>query len=223
MHALCVAVLVKLAVTADEPPPPPPAPPPGLDQPPPAAPTEAQPEVPSATSKVRKPPEKPAGWARGAAYVGFGLGAITLGLAVTALIVNAGDPSAGLALAVPGIIINAAGPPIVFFGARSARFDNGIKGSTLLRVLGWIGYAASLVCWFLAFAVGPAAFVAGILGAGSFIAFGVDGILCAQEAEDLASIMTQAPPPDGVQVSPKFSLVRYRGEVSPVIGLQGVF
>jgi hypothetical protein len=229
MPALCVAVLMHLAVTTDEPPPPPPPPPSGLDQPPPPAPTtEAQPqEPPSAASKARRPPAKPAGWARGAAYLGFGLAAAVLVLAITTDIVypaSGGDSTAAVAVGVPGAILTAAGGPIIFVGARSARFDPGIKGSTLLRVFGWIGYAGSLVAWFAAFVGGRgAASVAGVLGAGSFISFGVDGILCAQEADDLASIMTQAPPADGVQISPRFSMLRYRGEVSPVIGLQGVF
>jgi hypothetical protein len=227
MHALCVAVLVKLAVTADEPPPPPPAPPPGLDQPPPSAPTEAQPEqAPSAGSKARKPPAKPAGWARGAAYVGFGLGAVVLLLGITSDILldpNASNFGPAGVTSLAGLILTAAGGPIIFVGARSARFDKSIQGSSLLRVLGWIGYGASLVAWIVSFVGRGAGTVAGVLGAGSFVAFGIDGIFSAQEAEDLASIMTQAPPADGVQIAPKFSMLRYRGEVSPVIGLQGVF
>jgi hypothetical protein len=226
MHALCVAVLMHLAVTTDEPPPPPPPPPSGLDQPPPPAPTtEAQPqEAPSAASKVRKPPAKPAGWARGAAYLGFGLGAALIAIGLTGdLIFTPGDNNPAWYTSLAGLILTGAGGPIIFIGARSARFDKGVQGSSLLRVLGWIGYGASIVAWFCAFGIQGAGTVAGVLGAGSLVAFGIDGIFSAQEAEELASIMTQAPPADGVQISPKFSMLRYRGETSPVIGLQGVF
>jgi hypothetical protein len=127
------------------------------------------------------------------------------------------------------------GAPIIFGGGRSARFDSSIYGSTLMRVIGWVSYGVCLLASLIglvgygaADAGGPAPFrgvsvVTGAFGAASFVGFAFDALWSAQEAEELASIMTQAPQP-ALRLAPVVAALRNSaGGSSPVIGLQGVF
>lgn len=192
--------------------------------------------APPATTATGKAPEHPAGWARPAAYLGFASAVVTLGLGITAEALApdiATSADASMYLSISGGILLAAGGPVVFIGGSSARFASSVTGSKLMRVLGWIGYGAGLIAslcgilWYSdAATVAPirgVGVVSGVLGAGTFVAFALDALWSAQDADDLASIMTQAPPPPALRLAPVVSVTRGPNGLSPLLGLQGVF
>jgi hypothetical protein len=184
--------------------------------------------VPAAEPHREKAPERPAGWARGAAYAGFGLGAVVLVLTVAAEILGSANnfETAGWLMVASGVL-TVAGGPIVYGGGSSARFDKSVYGSKLFRVLGWITYGVSITAQLVAFAafeapgdIYGAATIGGVSAAASFVCFSLDALSSASDAEELASIMSLGP---SRRVLPSVSLVRGPGGLSPMVGLKGAF
>jgi hypothetical protein len=230
-------VLFASTVTHAQDMPPPPPPPPPSDGPPPPPPSGPDDSVPPPVAgAARQAPKHPAGWARPAAYLGFAAAAAALGMGLSAEIaVHTADltGATSMYLEIAGGLLLAAGGPIVFVGGSSARFDASVTGSRLMRVIGWIGYAAGLVAALAGLTIYASAQSVGVLdGVGittgifasvSLVAFGLDALWSAQDADDLASIMTQAPPPPSLRFSPVVSVTRGVNGLSPVLGLQGMF
>jgi hypothetical protein len=63
----------------------------------------------------------------------------------------------------------------------------------------------------------------GVFGAITFVTFALDALWSAGDAEDLASILSEAEPEPGLRFAPVVSLVRGPSGASPLLGLHGVF
>ncbi len=237
MRTLVVVTILSLssrvAFAQDPAPPPPPSSAPGPDFTPPV-PTSEPPREATTPLTTKKPPS--AGWARPAAYVSFGLAIAVAGLCViddlaSRTLETTKDETASLAMSSVFVGVTLVGVPTMYIGGNSARFDHGIEGSRLLRVLGWVAYALALTVDLFVIidhATNDNAPIApelgGGLGAAAFVAFGFDALWSAQEAEEVASIVTQRDVDPPLQLSPMFKMLRGpAGTTAPSVGVGGRF
>lgn len=233
MRSFVMVLLVVLsgsALGAESLPPPPPPPPSGssadeLPPPPPPAP-------PSAVDTGNKHTH----WAKPAAFIGFGVAGANLLFGIIAeVLLYSGENcfsefstcryGAGTGLTLINAVLTGAAGPVVFKGGASARWDKGIAGSRLFRIFAWVAYGAAL----LADVVGALGgvpgfrFVGGAVGAGSLALFGLDALWSGQEADDVASIMTERDTP-AFDVRPTVSFGRTpSGDSITNIGFAGYF
>jgi hypothetical protein len=238
MRTLVVVTMFSLwsrvAFAQDPAPPPPPSSSPGAVFTPPVPTSEPSAPVTVDPLTAKKPPS--AGWARPAAYISFGLAIAVAGLCViddlaSRTLESTKDETGSLVMSSVFVGLTVVGVPTISIGGSSARFDHGIEGSKLLRVLGWIAYALALTVDLgvvIDHALNDNATVApelgGGLGAAAFVAFGFDALWSAQEAEEVASIVTRRDVDPPLQLSPMFKVLRGpAGSTAPSVGVGGRF
>jgi hypothetical protein len=148
-------------------------------------------------------------WAKPAAIVGFtAAGAVLLMGLVGYAVSSNEDPDTmtpGRALMLVSVAVTAAAGPVTFAGGSSARWTRSITGSRGLRVVGWIGYGVGLLFELVSAFYSPLRIVAGAVGAGALVCFGVDALYSANEAADVAEM---ARAPAGFRLAPTLSLLR---------------
>ncbi|MBK7864465.1 MAG: hypothetical protein IPJ65_38845 [Archangiaceae bacterium] len=222
---LTLSAMVARAAEGDVPPPPPPPPPPSSE------PVADQPPPPPSSTSPEEAARPRTNWAKPAAFIGFGVGGAVLLLGLVGYVLGndnhddyySNDFTAGRGAMLLAAGLTAAGGPIVYAGGRSARWTKSISGSTALRIVGWISYGVALLAQLTSLWVTDLRGWGGLLGAGSMTCFGIDALLSAGEAADVAEVSDAD---DGFRFGPTVSLLRALPGHSgggAVVGLRGAF
>jgi hypothetical protein len=138
------------------------------------------------------------------------------------------DQIPSLPLGIGATVLTGVAGPVTAIGAASARKTGDVKGSSGLRITGWIAYGLTMADAMILIGMGlsevePADGLivsVGLLGAASLSCFAADAFQSAAEAN---AKRAGAPAAD-LTLAPAVSLVRTSGGVlTPTLGLRGGF